>query len=99
MASRDRPEQETSRAPAFQPLGDLESEVGGVREDSAAQVAARRAALVALSEDQVPFVVAGAYALREYTGIFRDTKDLDLFCLRADAGRALGSLFRVGFRV
>lgn len=67
--------------------------------DSASQVAARRAALVALNEDRVPFVVAGAYALREYTGIRRDTKDLDIFCQRKDAGRALTSLSRVGFRV
>ncbi|MGI5860734.1 MAG: hypothetical protein ACOX6T_01615 [Myxococcales bacterium] len=67
--------------------------------DSASQVAARRAALIALNEDRVPFVVAGAYAMREYTSIRRDTKDLDIFCRRKDAGRALTSLARVGFRV
>lgn len=67
--------------------------------DSAAQITARRAALVALTEDQLPFVVAGAYGMREYTGIHRDTKDLDIFCRRQDIGRALASLARVGFRV
>jgi len=67
--------------------------------DSTAQIAARRAALVALTEDAVPFVVAGAYAMREYTGIHRDTKDLDIFCRRADVAHALRSLTRVGFRV
>jgi len=67
--------------------------------DSAAQIAARRAALAALKEDEVPFVVAGAYAMREYTGIHRDTKDLDVFCRRDDSERALESLARVGFQV
>ncbi len=66
--------------------------------DSAAQIAARRAALVALEADRVPFVVAGAYAMREYAGIYRDTKDLDVFCRREDAERALASMARVGFR-
>ncbi|MGC4121155.1 MAG: hypothetical protein QM765_42575 [Myxococcales bacterium] len=67
--------------------------------DSQAQMAARRQALEALSADRVPYVVAGAYAMREYTGIYRDTKDLDLFCKRSDCDRVLASLARVGFRV
>lgn len=67
-------------------------------DDSHSQIAARQAALRALREDEVPIVVAGAYAVREYTGIYRDTKDLDVFCLRADAERALESLARIGFR-
>ena len=36
-------------------------------------------ALEALASAQVPFVVAGAYAIYEHTGIYRKTKDLDLF--------------------
>lgn len=36
-------------------------------------------ALQALNEAAIPFVVAGAYALYEHTGIYRQTKDLDLF--------------------
>ena len=36
-------------------------------------------ALEALTAAQVPFVVAGAYAIYEHTGIYRKTKDLDLF--------------------
>ena len=67
--------------------------------DSPAQIAARRQALEALQADRVSFVVAGAYAMREYTGIYRDTKDLDLFCRRSDCQRVLDSLTRVGFRV
>ncbi|MBI4494850.1 MAG: nucleotidyltransferase [Chloroflexi bacterium] len=32
----------------------------------------------------VPFMVGGAYAMREYAGIFRWTKDLDVFCKAED---------------
>jgi hypothetical protein len=67
--------------------------------ESVAQKNARRAAMLALNEDHLPYVVAGAYAMREYTGICRDTKDLDIFCRRADVPRVLASLARVGFRV
>lgn len=38
-----------------------------------------RRALQALNGASVPFVVAGAYAIYEHTGIYRQTKDLDLF--------------------
>jgi hypothetical protein len=36
-------------------------------------------ALRTLNEAGVPYVVAGAYAIYEHTGIYRETKDLDLF--------------------
>jgi hypothetical protein len=36
-------------------------------------------ALRALNEHGVPYVVAGAYAIYEHTGIYRETKDLDVF--------------------
>ena len=36
-------------------------------------------ALEALNAAGLPFVVAGAYAIYEHTGIYRKTKDLDLF--------------------
>lgn len=39
-----------------------------------------KSALGALNEAGVPYVVAGAYAIYEHTGIIRQTKDLDLFC-------------------
>jgi Nucleotidyl transferase of unknown function (DUF2204) len=35
--------------------------------------------LRALNEQGIPYVVAGAYAIYEHTGIYRDTKDLDVF--------------------
>ncbi len=58
----------------------------------------RAAALRALVEDGPPFLVAGAYAFFEYTGIYRDTKDLDLFLRRRHVPRALRALERAGFR-
>jgi len=65
--------------------------------DSKTQHAARAAALEAVREAAVPVVVAGAYALREYAGLVRDTKDLDLFCRRADVEDVLGALTDAGF--
>ena len=38
-----------------------------------------RRALRALNDASVPYVVAGAYAIFEHTGTYRQTKDLDLF--------------------
>jgi len=38
----------------------------------------------ALRADGVPFLVGGAFAFAHYTGIRRNTKDLDLFILRRD---------------
>jgi hypothetical protein len=65
---------------------------------TADELDARADALHALSEDGVPFIVAGAYAFFEYTGIFRDTKDLDVFLRRKDLDAAFASLERAGFR-
>lgn len=59
---------------------------------------ARATALRALTAARVPFLVAGAYAFFEYTGVFRDTKDLDLFVLERDVEPAFRALEAVGFR-
>jgi len=51
-----------------------------------------RRALSTLNQAAIPYVVAGAYAIYEHTGIYRQTKDLDLFVEPAyvlDAARAL----------
>ena len=48
-----------------------------------------RDVLDAIAQQQIPFLVAGAYALRRHAGIFRDTKDLDLFCKAGDYPRIL----------
>ncbi|HVI77921.1 MAG TPA: nucleotidyltransferase, partial [Candidatus Acidoferrum sp.] len=46
---------------------------------------------------KVPYAVAGAFALQEHTGIFRDTKDLDLFLTAQTAAGALELLREEGF--
>ncbi len=59
---------------------------------------ARADALRAFAASHVPVLVAGAYAFCEYTGIFRDTKDLDLFLRERDLEDAFAVLERAGFR-
>ncbi len=59
---------------------------------------ARADALRAFAASRVPVLVAGAYAFCEYTGIFRDTKDLDLFLRERDLEDAFAVLERAGFR-
>lgn len=44
-----------------------------------AERAVYKRALDAINAAAVPYVVAGAYAIYEHTGIYRQTKDLDLF--------------------
>jgi hypothetical protein len=57
-----------------------------------------RSALSALHERQIPFLLGGAVAFNYYTGIWRDTKDLDLFIRPADAPAVLDALAGAGFR-
>src|SRR6186713_2889093 len=54
-------------------------------------------ALRLLSESGIPFLVGGGFALRQYTGIMRDLKDLDLFCRAADYPRILKFFSDQGF--
>ncbi|HEY6879199.1 MAG TPA: hypothetical protein VI299_14335 [Polyangiales bacterium] len=54
--------------------------------------------MTSLHAEELPFMVAGAYALRHHTGISRQTKDLDLFVKRDDIERALDVLRRAGVR-
>lgn len=56
-----------------------------------------RDVLLHLEEHQVPYAVSGAFALREYTGICRMTKDLDIFLPAEVAGNALRILRESGF--
>jgi len=37
-------------------------------------------ALTLLNDSGVPYLLGGAFAMFHYTGIFRNTKDLDIFC-------------------
>jgi hypothetical protein len=56
------------------------------------------AALDLLRRADLPFLVGGAYAFACYTGIARDTKDLDLFVRPADATRVLDVFADAGYR-
>lgn len=51
-----------------------------------------------MDREFVPVVVSGAFALHEHTGIWRDTKDLDLFLPAQEVPRALHVLERDGFK-
>jgi hypothetical protein len=61
------------------------------------QEALFREVLTLLEEKRVPFAVSGAFALRLHTGIFRYTKDLDLFLTAQNAPCALAYLKQDGF--
>ena len=54
-------------------------------------------ALGALNDAGVPYVVAGAYAIYEHTGIYRQTKDLDVFCEPEAVVAAMRALSGAGF--
>jgi len=56
-----------------------------------------RRALQALNDASIPFVVAGAYAIYEHTGIYRQTKDLDLFVEPSVVVPAARALHEAGF--
>ena len=56
-----------------------------------------RRALQTLNGASVPYVVAGAYAIYEHTGIYRQTKDLDLFVEPSRVIEAARALHGAGF--
>ncbi|MGZ5969567.1 MAG: nucleotidyltransferase family protein [Polyangiales bacterium] len=56
-----------------------------------------RVVLVALQEASIPFLLGGGYALRHWTGIARDSKDLDIFVTPENRPRALEHLESRGF--
>lgn len=56
-----------------------------------------REVLQLMNDRKVPYVVSGAFALQKHTGIYRDTKDLDLFLPAEHAVDALHYLVEDGF--
>jgi hypothetical protein len=56
-----------------------------------------RRALEAVNAAGIPYIVAGAYAIYEHTGIYRKTKDLDLFFEPASVPGAAAALRDAGF--
>ena len=54
-------------------------------------------ALKALDRAEVQYVVGGGYAMAYYTGIARNTKDLDIFIRAEDRDRCLTTLTAAGY--
>lgn len=57
-----------------------------------------RETLMQLNRCRIPYVVSGAFALQVHTGIWRPTKDLDLFLTPDEIPAALRCLRKHGFR-
>jgi len=55
-----------------------------------------RNTLETLEAAQIPVLIGGAFAQEYFTGISRDTKDLDLFLMESDLKNALDALGRRG---
>ena len=56
-----------------------------------------REVLQVLNQGGIPYVVSGAFALQKHTGIWRDTKDLDVFLPAQHVPLALECLINDGF--
>lgn len=55
-------------------------------------------ALNSLNQSGVDFLLGGAFAVFHYTGLYRDTKDLDVYCRHADAPAILKYFADKGFK-
>jgi hypothetical protein len=56
-----------------------------------------RRALQTLTDSSIPFLIGGAFALDYYTGVCRDTKDIDVFIHPRDFDRVWDLFNSVGF--
>jgi Uncharacterised nucleotidyltransferase len=66
-------------------------------DETARQHAFYAQALQTLKDSSIPFLLGGAFALRVYTGIKRDTKDLDVFVHPRDFDRVQDLFASAGF--
>jgi len=71
--------------------------VEGVAMQKLTERAAHARALNMLNQANVPYLVAGAVAFGHYTGVWRQTKDLDLFITPAALPAALDTLRQHGY--
>lgn len=55
-------------------------------------------ALVLLHESGAPFMLGGAFAMFHYTGIYRDTKDLDVFLKSTDYPKVMKFFAERGYK-
>jgi hypothetical protein len=56
-----------------------------------------RSVLRTMSDSEIQYLVGGAYALYQYTGVSRHTKDLDLFVREEDVQPTLDALSKAGY--
>jgi len=54
-------------------------------------------AIKILNESRIPYVLSGAFALHAYTGLWRNTKDLDVFIRPGNLDAALAALAKAGY--
>lgn len=67
-------------------------------EFGAEALACYQQAVECLAQAGIPFAIAGAFALHQHTGIWRSTKDLDIFLEPQQVPEALQQLEQRGFR-
>jgi hypothetical protein len=70
----------------------------GIKEQRKQAHAFYQEALKILKESGSDFMLGGAFALFKYTGIYRDTKDLDIFCKSSEYPKILKCFADKGFR-
>jgi hypothetical protein len=51
-----------------------------------------------LHESKIPILIGGAFAQEHFTGVSRDTKDLDIFVRETDLQKTLNALNTAGYR-
>lgn len=66
---------------------------------AADQIAFYKDALELLNRNEMPWLIGGAFAIRQYTGVSRNTKDIDIFCKAADYQRVLKLFVDNGLKV
>ncbi len=79
-------------------VGKMESEAVVKRLGEDLKLEFYKRSLMLLKESNIGFLVGGAYALYHYTGIFRDTKDLDIFIMPGDYQPTLEIFAAAGFQ-
>ncbi|HLL41610.1 MAG TPA: nucleotidyltransferase, partial [Segetibacter sp.] len=58
-----------------------------------------REALELLDESGAKYMLGGAFAMFHYTGVYRDTKDLDIFCKSTEYPKILKYFCEKGYRI
>ncbi len=70
-----------------------------IKEERQKAYAFYKEALDILKETGVHFMLGGAFAMFKYTGIYRDTKDLDVFCKPSEYTGILKHFAAKGYRI